>query len=62
MLPTIVLFFALFITIFLSLKILLKTLIFLETEKIDINLEGYLFIIPCLLWSFLFYLLNYIHH
>lgn len=59
MLPTIILFFALFINIFLLSKILVKSLIYLvRQDKLDITLEIYLSIIPCLLWVYLFYLLH----
>lgn len=59
MLPTIIFFLALFITIFLLSKIALKLFIYLyDDNNLNITLEVYLFILPCSLWSYLFYLLH----
>lgn len=59
MLPAIILFIALFTSIFLLAKILVKSLLYLANQnRIDITLETYLSVIPCFLWCYLFYLLH----
>ena len=59
MLPTIILFIALFTSIFLLAKILVKTLEYLfNQDYLSLTLETYLFTIPCFLWSYLFFLLH----